>query len=139
MTGGTRVICADELKPCELSWTTLGEIMIRSSASEMSYQETFDAFMQIDELFGKDYKTITRPFSMYGPFDGSHDVLFDDQTVKLRDKLYMQRVEKDIPSYDKVMNDVSTCIPPAGAGTTLRSSSLTAVFSIYVIIKILLL
>ncbi|GLV38042.1 Transferrin 3 [Carabus blaptoides fortunei] len=111
MSGGTRVICADELKPCELSWTTVGEIMIRSAASEMTYQETYDSFMQIDELFGKAYKTITRPFSMYGPFDGSHDVLFDDQTVKLRDKQYIQHMEKDIPSYDSVMSDVSTCVP----------------------------
>lgn len=118
----TRILCQDELRPCELSWSTVGEIMVRPTFSEMAFQETFDAYMHVDEIFGNDYKSLTRPFSMYGPFDDVHDVLFHDDTTKLRDKQYLSRVEKSIPSYDEVLKDVSVCM--TGAASLLHVSSM---------------
>lgn len=111
---GTRIVCEDEYKPCELSWATIGQAMVRNDSTEMTIHETYDIFMQTDSLFGNYYKSLTRSFSLYGPFDGVHDVLFHDSTDRLRGKVYMSSVERDIPSYDTVLADVSTCVVSKG-------------------------
>lgn len=124
---GTNIICEDEYRPCELSWATIGQAMIKSSARQMAVQESYDIFMQADNLFGNYYKSLTRSFSMYGPFDGVHDVLFHDATDRLRGKIYMQKIERDIPDYDTVLNDVKTCI--ISSSSVIVPSVIMTIFS----------
>lgn len=107
---GTEVICDNELKPCELSWATVSQAMVRDNYSDMATHESYDVLMKVDELFGGHYKSLTRSFSLYGPFNGVHDVLFHDGTDRLRGKVYMNKIERDIPDYDTVLNDVRTCV-----------------------------
>lgn len=128
---GTRMICEDEFKPCELSWATISQAMIRSDTSEMNVQETFDIFMQLDSLFGNYYKSLTRSFSLYGPFDGIHDVLFHDETDRLRGNVYMKRVEHDVPNYDIILKDVSKCL--VSSGTLVFPSIAIIILSIFTI------
>lgn len=106
---GSRIICENEFQPCELSWATIGQAMVRFDSREMAIQEMYDVFMQADNIFGNYYKSLTRSFSLYGPFNGAHNVLFHDETDRFRGKVYMSRIERDIPSYDTVLYDVKTC------------------------------
>lgn len=124
---GTIQLCDNEYKPCELSWSTISQAMVRSDFSDMAYQESFDLFMQLDNLFGKYYKSLTRTFSLYGPFDGVHDVLFHDDTNRLTGKSYMKKLERDIPDYDTILNDVKTCV--VSSGSIMLPSMFLFVFS----------
>lgn len=131
----TRILCEDELKPCEFSWSTIGQLMIRSSYSKMATAETFDAFKQVDGLFGKYNKGITRPFSMYGAFDGAQDVLFHDKTLKLQDLAHMERVNKDVPSYGAVLRNISICEAGSSSGFAKPFSIVTLVFIVLVTLR----
>lgn len=72
----------------------------------MRKQEIVNTFKQLDQLFGKNMKSHTNAFTMYGPFDHNHDVLFQDRTkyLKTREELseirYQYNYETMVNQYD---------------------------------------
>lgn len=50
----------------------------------MRRQELVNTFKQLDQLFGKNYKSQTSAFTMYGPFDHKNNILFQDKTKYMR-------------------------------------------------------
>uniref|UniRef100_A0A1I8NYX9 Transferrin n=1 Tax=Stomoxys calcitrans TaxID=35570 RepID=A0A1I8NYX9_STOCA len=68
---------------CYLHWTTRGHIMTHDTTPARLH-EIHNSLRDIDALFGKNYKTETRPFTMYGIFDKKNNVIFRDNTDGLR-------------------------------------------------------
>lgn len=79
------MICPQQnAQNCFISWSTIGQIYIRSDTSDMRKQELINTFKQLDQLFGKNYKSQTSAFTMYGPFDHKNNILFQDKTKYMR-------------------------------------------------------
>lgn len=68
---------------CHLHWTARGHIMVHNS-SVTRRNEIHNSLRDMDRLFGKDYKTHTLPFTMFGPFDRKNNVIFHDNTENLK-------------------------------------------------------
>lgn len=85
---------------CYLHWTTRGHLMTRNT-SETRLHEIYNSLRDIDALFGKTYKTETRPFTMYGVFDKKDNVIFRDRTDGLRG---LQDLHKDRNA--RIMEDI---------------------------------
>lgn len=83
--------------------------MIRSSNSELWIKDAFDVFLQMDSLFGKNYTTITTPFTMYGKFDGVSNVLFHDKTIRLRNVPYAKNTDRMINPYNVILDNIEIC------------------------------
>lgn len=80
-----RVLCPpDNPKNCYISWSSVGHIYASSSIGDMRRQELINTFKHLDQLFGKSFKSATSPFTMYGPFDHEHNVIFQDRTNNLK-------------------------------------------------------
>ncbi|XP_018328245.1 transferrin [Agrilus planipennis] len=69
---------------CHMSWATVGQAMVRNNSSDIWIKDTLDAFLQMDNLFGKNYRSFTNTMTMFGLFDGISDVLFHDTTSSLQ-------------------------------------------------------
>lgn len=61
-----KVLCLEKNQPCHLSWAPLGQAMVRASSSDMWMKDTLDVFLQLDGLFGKNYKDLSNAFTMFG-------------------------------------------------------------------------
>lgn len=104
------VICQDKNKPCHLSWAPLGQGMVRANSSDMWLKDTLNVFMQLDGLFGKNYKDVTSSFTMFGRYDGVSDVLFHDATAKLREVPTVKNTDQmDLP-YDSILSKQQICL-----------------------------
>ncbi|KAH8355287.1 hypothetical protein KR093_010339 [Drosophila rubida] len=76
---------------CYLHWTTRGHLMTHVQ-SEARHHEIYNSLRDMDHLFGRHYKSESRPFTLFGVFDKQNDVLFHDNT----DALYgLQEVQQD--------------------------------------------
>ncbi|CAG9863748.1 unnamed protein product [Phyllotreta striolata] len=108
--------------PCSLGWTTRAQVMIRANTADLWLRDTTDVFFQIDELFGKDFKTPTSPLMLFGLYDDKSDVLFDDSTRRLR----TVPVSKDTESLGNFFNASSElrdeCGPISVANRAFSSS-----------------
>ncbi|XP_030554066.1 transferrin [Drosophila novamexicana] len=67
---------------CYLHWAPRGHLMTHNS-SQTRHNEIYNSLRDMDHLFGKKYKSETRPFSLYGIFDKRNDILFKDSTDAL--------------------------------------------------------
>lgn len=102
-----RVLCpygsnerGSKFEYCYLHWTTRGHIMTHES-TPTRLNEIHNSLRDIDTLFGKAYKTETRPFTMYGTFDRQNNVIFHDNADGLRG---MQDLKKDRNS--RIMEEI---------------------------------
>ncbi|EDW72577.1 uncharacterized protein Dwil_GK20628 [Drosophila willistoni] len=64
---------------CYLHWTTRGHLMTHNSTL-MRRNEIYNSLRDMDQLFGRKYKSETRPFTLYGLFDKKNDIMFRDNT-----------------------------------------------------------
>ncbi|EDW48101.1 transferrin isoform X1 [Drosophila sechellia] len=76
---------------CYLHWTTRGHLMTHNS-SLTRRNEIYNSLRDMDQLFGRKYKSETRPFTLYGIFDKRNNVLFRDDTDGL---LGLQELHRD--------------------------------------------
>lgn len=76
---------------CYMHWTPRGHLMISNKTELNRKNEIYNSLRDMDKLFGKNYKSHTIPFTMFGPFDRKENVMFRDKTDGLRNLLEMQR------------------------------------------------
>lgn len=80
-----------ENENCYLHWTTHGHLMIHNSTQLTRTNEIYNSLREMDQLFGKQYKSHTIPFSMFGPFDRRNNVIFRDTTDGLRGIIELEK------------------------------------------------
>lgn len=79
----------DEL--CYVHWASRGQLMVNNETRLTRKNEIYNAFRDMDRLFGKNYVSHIIPFSMFGQFDRKQNVLFHDQTEALRGIVELRR------------------------------------------------
>ncbi|XP_033208069.1 transferrin-like isoform X2 [Belonocnema kinseyi] len=105
-----RPICVDESTSqskleeiCSLTWTPLGSVMMHTNVSKSREQEIYLMLVELNALFGNEFKGDTPQISMYGTFEGTNNVLFPDKTYALqRDADRIHRV----PSYSDILDHI---------------------------------
>lgn len=115
------IICLTPLstKTCHLSWATIGRAMVRRNISDLWSNDTLDVFMFLNDLFGKSYKSVTIPFTMFGKYDSTSDLLFHDATVNLRNVPTVKDTHTMPYSYELYLKTDSMCLK---SGSTILSS-----------------
>ncbi|XP_050305304.1 transferrin [Anthonomus grandis grandis] len=109
-TSFLKIACLKKNGSCHLSWAPLGQAMVRSSSSDMWVKDTYNVFLQLDALFGKDFKDPTSPFNLFGRYDGVPNVLFHDYTEKLRNIPTVKNTDlMDLP-YANILAEEKICI-----------------------------
>lgn len=86
---GQRAKHSDEL--CYMHWTARGHLMVHTDAPLTRTNEMYNSLRDMDLLFGKQYKSHTIPFTMFGPFDRKNNVMFRDATDGLRSLVEVQK------------------------------------------------
>ncbi|XP_017146193.1 transferrin [Drosophila miranda] len=76
---------------CYLHWTTRGHLMTHNSSLSRR-NEIYNSLRDMDQLFGRKYKSETRPFTLYGIFDKRNNIMFRDTTDGL---LGLQELHRD--------------------------------------------
>lgn len=104
-----RILRPEKTKPNHLSWSPPGLAMIRDTSSDLWIKDAFDVFLQMDSLFGRNYTTVTTPFTMYGKFDGVSNVLFHDKTIKLRNVPYIKNTDTMNNPYNVILDNIEIC------------------------------
>ncbi|XP_005185368.1 transferrin [Musca domestica] len=116
---------------CYLHWTTRGHIMTHDS-SPTRINEIHNSLRDIDALFGKAYKSDTRPFTMYGIFDKKNDVIFRDQTDGLKGIYDLKRDHND-----RLMEEIfQNYIQEKYVNTLESAASSVSGFSLLVLVAI---
>ncbi|KAJ8938556.1 hypothetical protein NQ314_011445 [Rhamnusium bicolor] len=109
-----RIVCENKSKPCHLSWSPVGQAMVRTNSTDLWLKDTLDVFLQLDNLFGKNYKTLTTPFTMFGKYDGKSNILFHDVTVRLRSVPTTKDFDIMPYRYENFTNSDKMCIKSQG-------------------------
>lgn len=65
-----------------------------------------DVFFALDENFGKHYKTLTTPFTLFGPFNGVNNLIFHDVTIKIRTQPSLRRIENTEGEYHEIASNI---------------------------------
>lgn len=104
------MICEDPMEPCHLSWSPVGYGMIRANSSEMWMRDTVNVFLQLDMMFGRSYKSLTTPFTMYGKYDNKSNLLFKDVTQRLRDVPVAKNIDSMPFEYESVLSMDKPCV-----------------------------
>lgn len=76
---------------CYVHWASRGQLMVNNQTKLLRKNEIYNAFRDMDRLFGKHYVSHIIPFSMFGQFDRRQNVLFHDQTEGLRGIVEIRR------------------------------------------------
>lgn len=76
---------------CFLNWTPRGHLMINNQTQKVRENEIYNSFRDMDKLFGKESKSNTIPFTLFGPFDKKNNVMFRDNTEGLRGLAELQK------------------------------------------------
>lgn len=124
---------------CYLHWTPRGHLMINNGTSLIRKNEIYNSLRDMDKLFGKEYKSHTNPFTMFGPFDRKNNVMFRDGTDGLRSASELEKdhskrlLEKTYTKWSKNRN----CNIAQNRSTNLSSSIFlfTFIFSCFHLIK----
>lgn len=104
------IICLTPTKTCHLSWAAIGGAMVRRNVTDLWSNDTLDVFMYLNDVFGKTYKSVTSPFTMFGKFDGVSNLLFHDATVNLRNVPTVKDTDTMPYSYNLYLKTDSMCI-----------------------------
>lgn len=104
-----RILHPEKSKAKHLSWSPAGQAMIRASSSDLWIKDAFDVFLQMDSLFGRNYTSVTTPFTMYGKFDGVSNILFHDKTQKLRNVPYLKNTDEMNNPYNVILDNIEIC------------------------------
>lgn len=112
-------MCENKVDGCHLSWSPVGQAMVRNTSNDLWMKDTLDVFLQLDNLFGRNYKSLTTPLLLFGPYNGKPNILFHDNTVRLRNVPIvrnfdnMKRLYQDILVSDNECSSSSKIIPVA--------------------------
>ncbi|KAK4882805.1 hypothetical protein RN001_006124 [Aquatica leii] len=126
-----KILCENNTD-CHLSWSPPGQAMIRSNQSSLWIKDTLDVFLQMDVLFGKNFKSLTTPFTLFGLFDGKPDVLFHDATGKLRDVPKYKSTDTMGKEYDSILENYGECVTSSSAIPTL------SIFNVFIVMSLML-
>lgn len=129
---------ANEL--CYVHWAPRGQLMINNETKVMRKNEIYNAFRDMDRLFGKHYESHINPFSLFGQFDRRENVLFHDLTeglrgiVELRKDRMTRSLEDTYTNYAKNVfyappSALSAAPAPQVASSFYSLALLTLVFS----------
>lgn len=120
---------------CFLNWTPRGHFMINNETQSVRRNEIYNSFREMDKLFGKQYKSHTTPFTLFGPFDRKNNVMFRDKTEGLRGLAELQR-DKSFRLLDKTFTIYAEDVCPS-EGAKMHSLSYLSftVLLIYNLIK----
>lgn len=100
----------DDKKTCHLSWASIGRAMVRESVTDLWSKDTIDVFMYLNDLFGKAFKSQTTPFTLFGKFDGTSDLLFHDVTMNFRNVPTVKDTDVMPYSYEMYLKTDSLCV-----------------------------
>ncbi|KAK5650025.1 hypothetical protein RI129_001054 [Pyrocoelia pectoralis] len=123
-----KILCDNSDESCHLSWAPPGQAMIRLNSSSLWIKDTLDVFLQMDNLFGKNFKSLTTPFTLFGLFDGKPNVLFHDITNKLRDIPKLKNTDTMKKEYDDMLDKFGECV--SGGSTPLTVTNNVYIFFI---------
>lgn len=105
------IICLNpHTESCHLSWASVGRAMIRKNVTDLWMKDTTDVFMFLNDLFGKTFRSQTRPFTLFGPFDGTGDLLFHDVTMNFRNVPTVKDTDSMLYSYELYLKTDSMCL-----------------------------
>lgn len=121
-------ICTGTAPTCQLSWAPAGYGMVRANQSDMWLKDTLNMFLQLDNLFGRSYTSLTPAFTLFNPFDKQSNVLFHDYTVKLREHPTVKNTDKMDKEYESVLSSIKTCSSSCCIYPVLPLISLLTVF-----------
>jgi len=124
--------CLDQNEPCHLGWAPLGQAMVRSSSSDMWIKDTLNVFLNLDGLFGKNFRDPTNAFTMFGRlvlfsvvvllvnlgtfrYDGVSNVLFHDYTQKLRGVPTVKNTDNMVLPFDSILAKEKICYPSSNS------------------------
>lgn len=110
---------------CYLHWTARGHFMINNRTELVRKNEIYNSLRDMDKLFGKQYRSHTIPFTMFGPFDKKNDVMFRDSTDSLRG---LSELERD--KAKRLLQWQFMAKYASGGGWRLQSSIVILVVSI---------
>ncbi|XP_068910367.1 transferrin [Tenebrio molitor] len=120
------VMCEKKSEGCHLTWSPVGQAMVRSNSTTLWTEDTLDVFLQLDSLFGRSYKSLTTPLQMFGPYNGKSDILFHDNTARLRNVPMVRNLDNMQRLYQDFLVDNKTCVPSSS------SSSKCIVFVLFI-------
>ncbi|XP_046750206.1 transferrin-like [Diprion similis] len=103
---------------CALSITIDSEVMGRKSASAINTTNTVLALLKIEDWLGYRVETL-RPIDVYGPFNGTKNLLFKDSTTGLETT---NSTRKAALAYKELFAHYESCIT-SGSMTVLASFS----------------
>ncbi|KAL3278705.1 hypothetical protein HHI36_016239 [Cryptolaemus montrouzieri] len=126
-----KMICEEsDADPCFLSWAPVGHAMVRENSSNLWIKDTLDVFFAADDLFGKNYKSPTTSFTMFGPFNGKNNLLFHDATVRIRSEPTARNVDKMPREYGGLLGNETNCRSSASV-LKLQSAIFLLIFLVY--------
>lgn len=102
-----RILCEQE--PCHLSWSPASHAMVSKNTTTWRDTDILDVFLEIDNLFGTKFKEATRMFTMYGEFDGRHNVLFNDNTIRLQKTPKLRNFDDMPREYEELLGQIKPC------------------------------
>lgn len=105
--------------------------MIRANTTNLWLQDSLDVFLKLDELFGKNHKTVTNSFTMFGRYENIADVLFHDETQKFRTVPVAKDTESMKNVYDTSDNVDDKCVHTSGSDTNFSLKVSTYFISFY--------
>lgn len=126
-----RILCKNSSSACHLSWAPIGQAMIRANTTNLWLQDSLDVFLKLDELFGKNHKTVTNSFTMFGRYENIADVLFHDETQKFRTVPVAKDTESMKNLYDTSDNVDDKCVHTSGSDTNFSLKVSTYFISFY--------
>lgn len=113
-----------EADPCYMHWVARGNLMIHKDMDTVRRNEIYNSMREMDKLFGKQYKTNTIPFTMFGPFDRQTNVMFRDTTDGLRSEVEMGRDRLprllSTASMNQYMESKVKCVSGISGSTSIR-------------------
>ncbi|CAH1175627.1 unnamed protein product [Phaedon cochleariae] len=122
------ILCEGNSKSCHLSWATVGQAMVRGNSSDLWMKDTLDVFLQLDQLFGRNYQSLTTPFTMYGRYNGKPDLLFHDETQNLRDVPFFKNTDQMPRFFNNTFDIDQRC--KKSSSTSYRASQLILISAI---------
>ncbi|XP_066141002.1 transferrin [Euwallacea fornicatus] len=110
-----QINCLEKNQPCYLSWSPPGQAMIRASRSDVWIKDTLNVFLNLDGLFGKHFRDPTNAFTMFGRYDGASNVLFHDETEKLREVPTVKNIDVTDLFFENVLGREKVCYAPSSS------------------------
>ncbi|XP_046385110.1 transferrin isoform X2 [Ischnura elegans] len=137
-SNNVRVLCMTEdgTKSCHIGWSPKGLVMSNPNVTEQRREEVYVLLLLMDYTFGQRHKaefphlpTPTPHFTMYGPYDGHKNIIFQDSTNSL---VSIDTLKKERPllyNYEDILNNVIVCSSAADITPLVLTSAISLLLS----------